>query len=90
MITVSLRTRRESCPSHSSCCDLLAILKTDNHTAEKSSTATNPYVAAILANMPTGLPRQPEESHSSLDVVCSQRSHKLHKEIELIEESISC
>ena len=60
----------------------------DQLSAEKSRMATNPYVAAILANIPTGLPRQPEESHSSPDVVTSQCSHKLHKEIELIEESI--
>ena len=60
----------------------------DQLSAEKNSMPTNPYVAAILANMPTGLPRQPEESHSSRDVVHSQQSKKLNKEIELIQDSI--
>ena len=41
-----------------------------------------------LANMPTGLAWQPEKSHSDKDVVRSQHSHRLHKEMELIEESI--
>ena len=60
----------------------------DQLSAEESSMAANPYVAAILANMPTGLPWLPEEPHLDKDVVRSQHSHKLHKEMELIEESI--
>ena len=57
----------------------------DQWSAEESSMAAN---SSWLVNMPTGLAWQPEKSHSDKDVVRSQHSHKLHKEMELTEESI--
>ena len=60
----------------------------DQLSATESSITDNPYIAAVLANMPTGLPQQPEVNRSNADVLHSQRSHKLHKEMELVEKSI--
>ena len=60
----------------------------DQWSAQESSIAANPYVAAILANMPTALSWQSEDTLTDQDVVRSQHSHKLHKEMELIAESV--
>ena len=60
----------------------------DQWSAQESSIAANPYVAAILANMPTGLPWKSEDTLTDQDEVLSQHSHKLHKEMELIAESV--